>query len=187
MPQVFGAARGACQHGGVSRAFVKEERPETPPVAAPRAPLPEGVPNYVTARGLQLLRRESEALARERSEAEGLPDGDARTSALSLLVQRKAALEARLASAVLVVPRSACREVRFATAVVVRGEDGDERKYQLVGVDEAEPDQGRIAFVSPVAKALLGRRAGDVTIVRTPRGDETLEVVDVTCEPDAEP
>ena len=119
-------------------------------------------------------------LARERSRAEASAEGDLRKSALSLLAQRKSALDARLASAILVVPRSPSDEVRFATVVVVRGADASERTYRIVGVDEADPDQGRIAFVSPVARALLGRRAGDVTTVRTPRGDETLLVICVT-------
>jgi transcription elongation factor GreB len=158
-----------------------------PPSAAPRAPLPPGVPNYVTARGLELLRAEAEMLARERSSAEALPEGELRKHALSLLTQRRSALDARLASAVLVAPQSSSEEVRFASVVVVRAEDASERTYRLVGVDEADPDQGRIAFVSPVAKALLGRRAGDVTTVRAPRGDETLTVICVSSEPDSDP
>jgi transcription elongation factor GreB len=168
----------------VSRAFVKEEQPAAPPLAPPRAPLPSGVPNYVTARGLSLLRQESEALGCERARVESTLEGEQRASALSLLVQRKAALDARLGCAILVVPQTPCHEVRFGTTVVVSGEDGQERKFQLVGVDEAEPAQGRIAFVSPVARALLGRQVGDVTTVRTPRGDEVLEVIRVTCEAD---
>lgn len=169
------------QIDGVSRAFVKEEQPAAPPMAPPRAPLPSGVPNYVTERGLSLLRRELDALGVERAQAESTLDSEQRAIALSLLAQRRAALDARLGCAVLVIPRSPCHEVRFGATVAVRGEDGQERHYQLVGVDEAEPAQGRIAFVSPVARALLGRQAGDVTTVRTPRGDETLEVLEVSC------
>lgn len=161
---------------------MKEEQPAAPLVAPPRAPLPPGVPNYVTARGLSLLRQESDALGRERAAAESTLAGDQRASALSLLAQRKAALDARLGCAVLVVPQSSCQEVRFGVSVIVCGEDAQERKFQLVGVDEAEPAQGRIAFVSPMARALLGRQVGDVTTVRTPRGDETLEVIGISCE-----
>jgi transcription elongation factor GreB len=171
----------------VSRAFVKEEQAEAPPTVPPRAPLPEGVQNYVTKRGLDLLHEEAAALARERVQVEASPPSDSRRLALSALAQRKAALDSRLASAVVVVPQSSSDEVRFATLVTVRSEDGSERSYRLVGVDEADPARGRIAFVSPVARALLGRRAGDVTTVRTPRGDETLEVIGISGEPDAAP
>lgn len=154
----------------VSRAFVKEEAAELPPVAPPRAALPSGVPNYVTERGLRLLREELAALERERAEA-------AHVSAT--YAQRRAQLEERIASAIVVAPKSPVEEVRFGTSVVVVGEDAVPRTYQLVGVDEAEPGRGRIAFVSPVARALLGRRAGDVVTVRTPRGEESLEIVQV--------
>jgi transcription elongation factor GreB len=166
----------------VSRAFVKEEQPELPAVAPPRAALPVGVTNYVTARGLQLLLRESEALLRERAVADALPEGSERSRALSLLAQRRAALDERIACAVVVTPRIPCDEVRFATTVVVRTSSGVKRRYRLVGVDEAEPERGHVAFVSPIARALLGRRAGDVTTLRTPRGDEELEVLCVECD-----
>ena len=62
--------------------------------------------------------------------------------------------------------------------VVVESAAG-EKRYQIVGVDEADAAQGRISFVSPLARALLGRAAGDVVRLRTPRGDEELEVVAV--------
>jgi transcription elongation factor GreB len=46
-----------------------------------------------------------------------------------------------------------------------------------VGVDEADASQGLLAFVAPLAMALLGRRIGEVAIFRTPRGDEEIDVV----------
>ena len=113
-----------------------------------RAPLPPGASNYVTPRGLELLRAESRELARERVEAETGLDGADRTHALVVLNRRKADLDERLASAVLVsAPEEPGDEVRFGAAVRVRGEDGRERSYQIVGVDEASPGEGRIAFV----------------------------------------
>jgi transcription elongation factor GreB len=46
-----------------------------------------------------------------------------------------------------------------------------------VGVDEADPGRGDVSFRSPIAAALLGARAGDVVVSRSPRGDEELEVI----------
>ena len=69
--------------------------------------------------------------------------------------------------------------MRFGAEVTVRAEDGSERSYRLVGVDEAEPAAGSIAFVSPLARALLGKRLGDVVTVRTPRAEEELEILKV--------
>ncbi len=168
----------------MSKAFTKEDAVETAIVVPGRAPLPAGASNYVTPRGLELLRAESRELARERAEAEGGLDGADRTHALAVLNRRKADLDERLASAVVVsAPEEPGDEVRFGAAVSVRGEDGRERSYRIVGVDEANPSEGRIAFVSPLARALLGRRAGDAATVRTPRGDEELEVLAVSYPP----
>ena len=177
--RALAVAPRAWQHGVVSRAFVKEESAELPPVAAPRAALPSGTPNYVTERGLELLRSELEHLTLERTRTESMLDPAERSNLAAIFVQRRAQLEERIASAV-VVPKAPADEVRFGATVVVLGRDEVERTYQIVGVDEADPAQGRIAFVSPVARALLGRRAGDVATVRTPRGEETLEVISVS-------
>jgi transcription elongation factor GreB len=67
--------------------------------------------------------------------------------------------------------------VRFGATVAVRGEDGTERRYRLVGVDEADPLHGAVSWRSPLAAALLGARTGDTVTFRSPRGDEELEVV----------
>jgi transcription elongation factor GreB len=163
----------------VSRAFVKEEQPEVPLAAPPRAALPEGTPNYVTARGLVLLRDELEALDRARVELDRVVGEAERARAVALWVRRRALLEERLATAVVVEPPERRDDVRFGAAVTVRAEDGSERAYRIVGVDEAEPAQGTVAFVSPLARALLGKRLGDVASVRTPRGEEELEIVDI--------
>jgi len=170
----------------VSKAFTRDDRDEAPIAVTARAPLPEGATNYVTARGLELLREESRALAAERVEVEAAPAGDERTRALGLLTRRKADLDERLASAVLVAPSAEQDQVRFGAAVTVRGESGHERIYRVVGVDEADPAHGRVAFVSPLARALLGRRVGDAATVRTPRGDEELEVIAVAYDPESE-
>ena len=163
----------------MSRAFVKEEQPEVPVVAPPRAALPEGAPNYVTARGLELLREELQALEEERLELERLTSGDERTRALALWVRRKALLEERIASALIVDQPERRDEVRFGATVTVRAGDGSERSYRIVGVDEAEPRAGSIAFVSPIARALLGKRLDEIASVQTPRGEEELEILKV--------
>jgi transcription elongation factor GreB len=66
--------------------------------------------------------------------------------------------------------------------VTVRTEAGAERTYSIVGVDEADAGAGRIAFVAPLSRALLGKRAGDAATVRTPHGNEELEVLSVVYE-----
>ena len=64
--------------------------------------------------------------------------------------------------------------------MTVQGDSPQPRRIDIVGVDEADASSGRIAFVAPLARALLGKRPGDVVTFRTPRGEEELEVVSVT-------
>jgi len=145
----------------VSRAFVKEGSTE-PPLVVPRAPLPEGVPNYVTRRGLSELQRERALLDAARPAA-SVDDG----AALVAHHARLSALEQRIASAVSVDPGALPHdEVRFSAAVTLRDAAGNERRYRVVGVDEADPGSGRVAFTSPLARDLTGKRAGDTVTLR---------------------
>jgi transcription elongation factor GreB len=145
----------------VSRAFVKEgeDRPERPP---PRAVSDR--PNYVTQRGLELLR---EALARA-GEA-----GDARNADY---------YEERLADAVLVDAHPGDRDtIEFGSKVRVRESNVAPIVLQIVGEDEADPAHGTISWVSPYAQALIGHRVGDRVVVQRPAGAATVvvEAIDV--------
>lgn len=165
----------------MSKAFTKDDDSAPPPFVPRRAPLPPGQPNYVTARGLALLREELTALRAEHAAASA--SGDVAQAAT--FAERVNELEAHLATAELVpVASPAPREVRFGATVVVRGASGVERSYRIVGVDEADASAGRIAFVAPLARALIGKRAGDTALVRTPNGEEELEVVSVRYVPE---
>jgi transcription elongation factor GreB len=154
----------------MSKAFTSEETDVTE-VVAPRAPLPEGTPNYVTPRGLELLREERADLASKRARAEASGD----VAAMNVLGTRLAELDERLASAQLVevTPKDV---VRFGARVTVSGETG-EQTYRIVGVDEADPAKGDVAFTSPIARALLGHEIGDEVVVKTPRGNVAAEIV----------
>lgn len=164
----------------MSKAFTKDDAGGAELLVVPRAPLPIGLPNYVTPRGLRLLRAELAALELERStvHAEDASDAPARLAALA---QRSAELQARLASAELVDPRAqqSSQEVRFGASVRVRHESGKVASYRLVGVDEADVGAGLLAFSSPLGRALLGRRAGDIVELRTPRNHEELELLEL--------
>ena len=169
----------------MSRAFTKDEAPEAPLVVPPRPPLPAGVPNYVTPAGLTALRAEREALEAERAQIDALDQQDDTVRRDRRLVAGRLALLAeRLAQARVVDPaRQAHGVVRFGATVRVDGAEGV-RTVQIVGVDEAAAATGdaplRVAFTSPIARALTGARAGDTVTLQTPLGDETLAVVEVT-------
>lgn len=166
----------------MSRGFTKEDDSLPPPLVPPRAPLPPGVPNYVTPRGLQLLRAELAELEADRArlDADAAPDAQARTQQLLIVNGRISALTARLTSAKVVEPRAeAPAEVRFGTTVTLRNAVGTERQLTIVGVDEADASAGRVAFTAPIARAVVGKHAGQTAQVRTAQGEELVEIVAV--------
>ena len=67
--------------------------------------------------------------------------------------------------------------VFFGATVTYELESGEERVVTIVGVDELDAGSERISWRSPLAKALIKARVGDVVTLRTPRGTERLEVV----------
>jgi transcription elongation factor GreB len=164
----------------VSRAFTKEDRSEVPFVA-PRAPLPDGVANYVTRRGLERLHAERVALEAARPDPES-PDAAA---ALAAHHARLGALDARIASAQLLDPSTLAHdEVRFSAAVTLRGPSARERRFRIVGVDEADATSGRIAFTAPLARELIGKRVGDSVLLRSSEGELEYEIVSIDYSPE---
>ncbi|HET9989793.1 MAG TPA: GreA/GreB family elongation factor [Kofleriaceae bacterium] len=135
----------------MSKAFTKEDD-DAPPVAVRRrrVPVPEGVPNYLTAAGARVLREELSALSAAPNRES---DADVRIQELS----------EHLASAEVVEPAVADR-ARFGSTV----ELDDGTRYQIVGVLEADPQAGKLSWLSPLAKRLLGARVGDT--IDLPRG-----------------
>ncbi len=161
----------------MSRAFVKEDGPDNEPL--PDLPISPH-PNYVTPRGLVALR---DRLAATQAELVRLK---ARAERLDKLPEKAAErdiryLEARLRSAIPVDPADQPRdEVAFGARVAVADEDGRETVYEIVGEDEADAAQRRIAPQAPIARALLGARVGDVVEWRRPAGRLELEVIAIT-------
>ena len=70
-------------------------------------------------------------------------------------------------------------QVFFGATVDYTSDDGPLRTITIVGVDEAEPLAGRVSWVPPIARALVKAREGDVVVLRTPAGVESIEVVGV--------
>lgn len=159
----------------MSRAFVKEDTSE-PPLVVPRAPLPQDTPNYVTRRGLALLHEERARLEASRP----TPDALDAANELAAYNARLSALAARIGSAIVLEPASLPHdEARFSALVTLRNQAGDERRYRIVGVDEADAQAGRIAFTAPLAVRLSGKRVGDTVMLRGPQGDVEFELAHI--------
>lgn len=151
--------------------------------------------NYITPKGHQKLVDELEQLLRvERPEVTRLvqwaaSNGDRSENADYLYGKRRLReidrrvrfLSQRLDKAVIVDPLSIKSEkVQFGASVEVTDEDGNSRKFTIVGVDEVDTAKGRISWQSPIGKTLLGKKEGDEVIVKVPAGELTYEVVSIT-------
>jgi transcription elongation factor GreA len=91
-------------------------------------------------------------------------------------------LEGKLANAQIIDPRHLDAEGRVVfgcTVDLVDAETGDEVRYQIVGDDEADIKQGKVSVSSPIARAMIGKYAGDVADVHAPGGIRHLEILDV--------
>jgi transcription elongation factor GreA len=91
-------------------------------------------------------------------------------------------LEGKLAAAQVIDPAAldAGGRVVFGSTVLLSDEDsGNEVTYQIVGDDEADLKQGLISISSPIARALIGKEAGDVAEVQAPGGIKHYEIVEV--------
>ena len=153
----------------MSRGFVKESDQEPEPFVPPRAVLPEGATNYVTPRGLRLLRGEREMLEGRRADLGDATEDEARRES-GVIAKQLLALDARIASARLVeVTDVSAGEVRFGTTVRYRQtapKRGKTASVTIVGVDEANFREGRVSYLSPLAKALVGKKVGEEAEMR---------------------
>lgn len=113
-----------------------------------------------------------------------LSTGDAEDSEqrrqLAIVTGRLSDLTDRLAKTQLVDPRGQAPDaVRFGATVVVQKDSGEEMRVQIVGVDEANVAEGRVAFVAPIVYALTGKHGGESVTLRTPQGEEMLTVLSI--------
>ncbi len=70
-------------------------------------------------------------------------------------------------------------QVFFGATVIYADERGTQRTITIVGVDEADLQRGQVSWVSPIARALMKAREGDIAELRTPAGIQHIEVLDI--------
>lgn len=101
----------------------------------------------------------------------------------SFIEGRIADLEGKLGAAQIIDPATLEADGRIVFASTVHLEDlesGDKVTYQIVGIDEADIKQAKVSVTSPIARALIGKYAGDVVEVQAPSGIREYEVLDVS-------
>ncbi len=179
----------------MNKAFVKEDAPEEEdgPPSAPA--LPHGTKNYMTRRGYGLLKAELEQLVKAerpalvQTVAWAAANGDRSENGdyiygkkrLREIDRRIRFLMKRLEHSAVVDPaqQENTQQVFFGATVTVCDADGAEATYQIVGIDEADAGQGRISWISPLARALLKAREGDTVRFASPAGPRELDIVGI--------
>lgn len=183
----------------MNKAFTKESDSDAEDDVEPEAgpALPAGAKNYITPVGyarlkeefLQLMNVERPELVRtvawaasngDRSENADYKYGKRR---LREIDKRIHFLTKRIENAEVIDPSTRdSDQVFFGATVIVQDQQGEKHIYSIVGMDEVDPSRGRVSWVSPIAKALLKAREGDVITFRAPGGVQILDVLEIRYE-----
>ncbi|WP_422001994.1 transcription elongation factor GreB [Reyranella sp.] len=180
----------------MSKAFTKESDGEDEDdLPEEIAGLPAGAKNYMTPDGFARMREELMTLMRkERPEVVQVvswaaANGDRSENGdylygkkrLREIDRRIRFLSKRLERSEVVDPakRPKTDQVFFGATVTWANEKGKERTVKIVGVDEVDPGRGHVSWISPIARAVMRAHEGDLVRMRTPGGEEEIEIVKV--------
>jgi transcription elongation factor GreB len=182
----------------MSKAFTKEQESNDSEALDDEGPdsllLQAQGKNYITPQGANRLKEELKALLyTERPEVVktvswAASNGDRSENGdyiygkrrLREIDRRVRFLNRRLDAAVIIDPATQKGDVvLFGASVTVRDEEAEERTYRIVGIDETDLKRGHVSWISPVGRALLQSRKGDLVTLKTPKGDEELEILEI--------
>lgn len=169
----------------MSRAFVKENDLEHAGIDVPERPV-SAHPNYVTPNGLKQLETEADRLEQARlalkSEQKDSAEQDPMARQKIAMIDRDLRyIGARLSSAILVdnTQNPDANTVLFGATVTVEDEDGELHVFTIVGEDEADMACNKVSYLSPIAKALIGRKVGDNVEWQRPIGNTQLTIIEI--------
>jgi transcription elongation GreA/GreB family factor len=145
-------------------AFTREEDYEARAADLPDRPVSPH-PNLVTASGLAVI--EAELAAARAAYATAQSEGGVAQdrTAMARATRDLRYWQARRASAQLTEPEPRAGVVQFGRTVEIEREDGRKQAFRIVGEDEADPGRGSISYVSPLARALMGKSVGEAAQV----------------------
>ena len=160
----------------MSRAFVSESNTEAAADALPELPVSPH-PNYVTRHGLRQLEERLAAAQAEQQRLAAAPDDPAKALRIAHLGRDIRYLEIRIERAIPVDPtQHPADEIAFGAVVDVLDPAGAHHRFAIVGEDEADAEHGKVSWVSPLARALIGSGVGDTVLWRRPAGEVELEI-----------
>ena len=165
----------------MSRGFVREEDQEEIPIVPPRADLPEGVTNYVTAYGMNALLEEKKELTESIDQLESTNENERRI-AVNHINAKLQLLQYRITTAKIIdLSKQPQNEIRFGATVTLKiGAQKNLQKYQIVGVDEADVTKGKISFISPIARLLTDKTVGEKAILKLAKEDRVFEIMEIS-------
>jgi transcription elongation factor GreB len=191
------AARASAIIDAVNKAFTKEpdgDSDEDDDIS-PALVIPKGAKNYITPWGWRRMKSELKQLVEvDRPEVTRVvswaaSNGDRSENGDYLYGKRRLReidrriryLMKRLEIAEVVDPRDQPEPDRvfFGATVRYADDNGTERTISIVGIDEVDPGNGRVSWISPVARTLIKSREGDTVSLRTPAGVSELEILEI--------
>lgn len=180
----------------MSKAFTKENDGDggDEELDSPESQIPKGTKNYITPAGAERMKAELKKLLHHdrpevvRTVQWAASNGDRSENGdyiygkrrLREIDRRIRFLSKRLETVEIVDPaRQSAERVLFGATVLVEDEEGGKRSFQIVGIDETDPSNGKVSWISPVAKSLINAKVGDVVTLKTPQGERELEVLKI--------
>lgn len=181
----------------MSKAFTKEENTNIEEEDLPEGPaLPQNTKNYITPKGFAKLQAELQKLLNEErpkltaTVAWAASNGDRSENADYIYGKRRLReidkrirwLTKRLENSEVIDPTKSEKkdQVFFGATVTIEDEEGTQKTYSIVGIDEAEPSKGKISWISPLAKALLKKKCGELVPFKSPKGFSELEIIKIS-------
>lgn len=162
----------------MSRGFVKEDDQEEAPIIPPRAALPAGVTNYVTPQGMKALKAEKVAFEAEQKNLPHNNETERRRASMAI-DGRLQLLAQRIKSTRIIDPKTQPQdEVRFGAKVKFKN-GRQTLNFQIVGVDEADVKKLKIAFIAPIARALIGKKVGDIADFKRGQQTQKLKILEI--------
>lgn len=164
----------------MSRGFVKEDDQEEIPLVPPRADLPVGKENFVTENGFNYLLEERDSLLQKQETLDSSQEKEYRIS-FNHINAKVQLLNERIATAKIVDSKKLPQqEIHFGAKVTFKNvENNSEQTFQLVGVDEANISEGKISFITPLAKALMNKKVGEQAVLNLGEKKNVFEILKI--------